>query len=193
MKFKIGVFGSSNHPSVELSEKARELGKCFNKNKTILVTGGCSGLPYIAASEASKNGVEIWGYSPTADLEHQKIEFPDDDSSVYTKIIYIPKDYEFSSKLEVTRKYRNVSSTANCDAGIIISGRWGTLNEFTNLYDMGKVIGVLKGTGGISDELEQLDKKIYKPGQAVVLFSDNPKDLLEKIVKELEKRNEISG
>ena len=33
------------------------------------------------------------------------------------------------------------------------------MNEFTNLYDMGKVIGVLTGTGGIADELELLNQK----------------------------------
>lgn len=58
--------------------------------------------------------------------------------------------------------YHNVLTTAACDAGIIIAGRWGSMNEFTNLYDMGKVIGVLTGTGGIADELPQLLKKISK-------------------------------
>ena len=60
------------------------------------------------------------------------------------------------------KKYRNVSSTANCDAGIIISGRWGTMNEFTNLYDMGKVIGILTETSGVADEIKNLSKKINK-------------------------------
>lgn len=75
-----------------------------------------------------------------------------------------------------------------CDAGIIISGRWGSMNEFTNLYDMGKVIGVLTGTGGIADELEYLMKKVTKKSKAVVIFDSSPDTLVEKIIKTLHKR-----
>src|SRR6185437_8568184 len=106
--------------------------------------------------------------------------------SLYEKLFYIPSDYPFKNNHLVTRKYRNVSSTAICDAGIIISGRWGTLNEFTNLYDMGKLIGVLTSTGGIADELEDLNKKIYKPGKAKIIFNNDPEALVKKIIAELE-------
>jgi len=60
-----------------------------------------------------------------------------------------------------------------------------TMNEFTNLIDMGKVIGVLRGTGGIADELEQLTKKINKPSKAKVIFHDSPKELVQEVLKEL--------
>ena len=79
-------------------------------------------------------------------------------------------------------------STATADAGIIISGRWGTMNEFTNLYDMGKVIGVLTGFGGIADELPSLSKKINKQSKAKVFFSDNPDTLVSEIINELKQR-----
>ena len=77
-------------------------------------------------------------------------------------------------------------STANCDAGIIISGRWGTMNEFTNLFDMGKAIGVLTGTGGVADELPAFCKKITKHNRSKVIFNDEPEKLVELVIKELQ-------
>ncbi len=65
------------------------------------------------------------------------------------------------------------------------------MNEFTNLYDFGKVIGILTGTGGIADELKSLNKKIHKPGRAKVLFSNSVQKLVELVLKELQKRKNI--
>lgn len=66
-------------------------------------------------------------------LLHDKKITNGDDVSKYAKVFYIPKDFASQYDLQVCRKYRNVTSTANCDAGIIISGRWGTMNEFTKM------------------------------------------------------------
>ena len=140
------------------------------------------------AKAAKENGAEIWGYSQARNLRDQEKLAPDCDSSIYKKLVYIPKNYEFASSNAACKKYRNVTSTASCDAGIIIAGRWGTLNEFTNLYDMGKIIGVLTGTGGIADELPNLNRKISKESKAKVLFGDFPKKLIQEIIHELEKR-----
>lgn len=187
MKYKIGVFGSSAGEIEKIIPKARKLGEALASKNIILITGACAGLPFEAANAAHKLGTEIWGYSQTANLENQQ-KLVLSDNSIYSKLYYIPINYEFASNHLVTRKYRNVTSTANCDAGIIISGRWGTLNEFTNLYDMGKIIGVLIQTGGIADELENLNKKIHKPGKAKIFFESDPEKLVEKILEELSKK-----
>lgn len=184
--YKIGIFGSSaGEIEANSEEKAKELGRVLSNYKFTIITGACRGLPYLVAKEASKNGNPVWGYSPKLDLEGQKIFTPKDDLSIYKKIIYIPKNFEFSENEQVCKKYRNVISTANCDAGIIISGRWGTMNEFTNLYDMGKVIGVLTGTGGIADELENLSKKIKKKTKARIIFNKSPKELVNEVINEM--------
>ncbi|MCL5433229.1 MAG: hypothetical protein M1524_03915 [Patescibacteria group bacterium] len=153
MKYKLGIFGSAVEEKDEVTKKARKLGELLGKyrDKIIVITGACSGIPYQVGSEAAKKGVEIWGYSPCTNLKGQKDFTPKDDISIYSKLIYVPKNFEFSSNLDISKKYRNVVSTANCDAGIIISGRWGTMNEFTSLYDFGKVIGILTATGGTAD------------------------------------------
>lgn len=189
MKFKIGVFGS-NAEELETSviEKAKQIGKELARYKIIIITGASSGLPYHAAQEAAKKGAEIWGYSPVSNVENQKRFAPNDDISIYKKLIFVPKIFLLSNNLESSKKYRNVVSTATCDAGIIISGRWGTLNEFTNLYDMGKIIGVLTGTRGVADELPTLTQKISKKSKAKIIFSSSPKELVKKVIKELKSR-----
>lgn len=186
MIFKIGIFGSSDGDFEKNIPAARRLGEILAKKNVILLTDACPGLPFEVVNTASKSGVEVWGFSHFTYSEDQQMQVSSD-NSVYKKKFHIPPKYEFVSDYSVTKKYRNVTSTATCDAGIIISGRWGTLNEFTNLYDMGKVIGVLTGTGGIADELESLNKKIKKPGKAVVIFDNDPEKLVEKVLAELAK------
>jgi uncharacterized protein (TIGR00725 family) len=189
MKYKIGVFGSN---AEELGKKvikvAEILGRELAKQKVILLTGGSSGLPYIVAREAAKRGAQVWGFPPVTDIQSHKKFSPKDDLKIYKKLIYVPKNFIFSPDINVSKKFRNVVSTANCDAGIIISGRWGTLNEFTNLYDFGKVIGVLTNTGGVAGEIPLLNKKIYKKSKAKVIFSTSPKQIADLIIKELDRR-----
>ena len=189
MGYKIGVFGSAESKIEQVLKKAQQLGQALAKHKgVIILTGATNGIPYQVALSASKYGAEIWEFSPCPDLKSQKNNTPDADLSIYKKIFYVPKNFEFASDINVSRKYRNVTSTATADAGIIISGRWGTLNEFTNLFDFGKVIGVLTETGGISDEIKELNQRIKKVSKAKIIFSNSPTKLVESIIMEL-KRN----
>lgn len=185
MRYKIGIFGSAINEKQEVIEKAKKLGNALGKKKVIVINGACDGIPYIVAHEAYKNGAQVWGYSPEINLKKQKLFTPNCDLSIYTKLDFIPEAFSFASDPLVCKKYRNVISTASCDAGIIISGRWGTMNEFTNLYDMGKIIGVLTGTGGIADELPSLCKKISKKSKAKVIFDDKPNKLISLVFEEL--------
>jgi len=200
MNYKIGIFGSAIKEAPQAMEKAAELGKELAKQSELMViTGACTGVPYAVAYSARKNGMkEVWGYSSCIDLETLKKSFPEDDISVYTKLFYSPANFyelllqnpgtRWKNEQHVRHKYRNVILTANCDAGIIVSGRWGTLNEFTNLFDMGKIIGVLTGTGGTADELPALMQKISKTSNAVVIFESDPNRLVAKVLVELKRR-----
>ena len=64
--------------------------------------------------------------------------------------------------------------------------RWwpsGTLGEFAIAYDEAKLIGVLEGTGGIADHIDELLKVINKETGATVIGHTDPVklvDLLEK-------------
>lgn len=194
MKYKIGVFGSAEDNKEELYGKAREIGRELAKRDVIVITGAGAGLPYVASEEAAKRGADVWGYAPHFSDEDQLAEYKDHDLKIYKKLFYVPKDYKTifplsditeSNVINVLRKYRNVMSTANCDAGIIISGRWGSLNEFTDLYDMGKVIGVLTGTGGVADEIETLMTKITKKSKAKVIYNSSPSELVKDLISQL--------
>ncbi len=188
MKYKLGIYGSSAGDIKAVTPRAIELGKALSaySDKLILVTGACQGLPYIVAAEAAKGGVEIWGYAAEFDIEGLRAVAPNDDQTIYSKLVYIPRDFPLASYGRARMKYRNVISTANCDAGIIVSGRWGTLNEFTNLIDFQKSIGVLTSTGGIADELPALTRKIVKEGQGKIVFDNDPVALVKKVLGLLE-------
>lgn len=189
-KFKIGVFGSAGSLAKDLNieryqKLAAEVGKELARNKCVTITGACSGLPYVAASSSAKNGGEVWGFAAAENRKMLDKTVANCDNNIYSKIIYVPKGIKYLKDIRVMRKFRNVTSTAYCDAGIIISGLWGTMNEFTNLHDFGKVIGVLTGTGGVADELKSLLRKLKKPTLAKIIFHHDPKKLVNLILKEL--------
>ena len=183
-KFKIGIFGSAVIHEQSVITTSGIVGKFLGtyKDRIVLVTGAADGFPYHVASTAARFGVEVWGFSAACDHTHQKELSPEQNYSLYTKLFFVPKTYAFANNIQVCRKYRNVTSTATCDAGIIISGRWGTLNEFTNLIDMGKVVGVLTGTGGMADALPKLVPMVKKDSGAEVIFSGDPKELVKRVI-----------
>ena len=165
MSYKIGVYGSSVSEGAQAEALGKALGEALAKHGCTLITGGCSGMPYIVAHEAAQHSAEVWGFTPAVTLEEHLQAYPRDDSSIYTRLIYVPQNYhELFGKTPASEaldwserlKYRNVISTTNSDAGILISGSWGTLNEFTNLIYEGKPIGVLTGTGGLADLVPRL-------------------------------------
>jgi hypothetical protein len=49
---------------------------------------------------------------------------------------------------------REIENIRSCDVIIFAGGRSGTLGEFAIAYDEAKVIGVLEGTGGITEHLK---------------------------------------
>lgn len=185
MKYKIGVYGSAINEMESTAKIAKELGQVLGDYDIIIVTGACSGIPYLVASEATKKGKEVWGFSPELNFNKQKKAFPNDDISIYSKLFYMPQECPFAKQKAAAKKYRNVTSTATVDAGIIIAGWWRTMNEYTNLYDMEKVIGVLTGIGGIADEIKYLNQKIHKPSKANIIYNESPRELVEDILKNL--------
>lgn len=192
MKFTLGVFGSAVDESPRSMKLSADLGKAIaaHSERLTLATGACPGIPYQVAYEAkmANPSLRVIGYSPEL-TQKEASAYAKHDIGLYDRIHVLPKTFPFIDDPNVRKKFRNVIFTASCDAGIVVSGRWGTLNEFTNMHDMGKVIGVLTGTGGASDELPNLYKKIHKPGKAIVIFDDSPQRLVSAILKELDRRN----
>ena len=180
---KIGVYGSAAGDITEtVRGLAKEIGRQIALRGHTLITGACPGIPYEAVLGANEKGGEIIGFPPAINKQDHidRFGFP---TQGFTELIYLPEDYTYKKLKKVCLKYRNISSVASCDAVIIISGRCGTLNEFTIAYDLGKNIGVLTGTGGMTKFLKTLVEDWNKPSESKIVYEANPEILIQSLEK----------
>ncbi len=182
MKLRIGVMGSGlekgeRHITKKTLQLAYKVGTEIAKHNCVLVNGACWGIPYEASKGAKEADGFILGVSPAENLhEHvHKYKFPTD---VHDMIIYTGFGF----------KGRNVVNVTNCDAVIIVGGHVGTLNEFTIAYDEGMVVGVMQGSGGIADFIDDIIKIASKRTGATVIYDKDPHELIRKVIIELMKR-----
>lgn len=177
-KFKICVSGAAEISNCcpKIKEVAREIGKEIAKADCILLTGATTGVPYLAAEGYKKaNGKFSIGFSPASSKkQHLKTyHLPIDqfDLIVYTGFDYVG---------------RNLILTKAADGVIIACGRTGTLNEFTVAFETKTPIGVLQGTGGTADLIEEILKKGYRPEKKIV-YDINPKKLVKRLISLIKK------
>ncbi|HVM76675.1 MAG TPA: hypothetical protein VMU07_00800 [Candidatus Paceibacterota bacterium] len=186
LKYKICISGSAETEFCPPGtvEKAMEIGALIATRGLVLITGATTGIPYWAAKGAKEAGGIVIGLSPAASkIAHMKtyrlpIEYHD-------LIIYTGFDYSG----------RNLLLTRSADAIITVYGRIGTLNEFTIAFEDKKPQGVLTGTGGASDELQEILKNAHR-GMGKVIFEPDPKTLVDKIIAAIkadEKDADTSG
>lgn len=153
-------------------QKARDLGKEIAKADCMLVNGACPGLPNESAIGANAEGGFVLGISPAfSEEEHvHKYRSPQGE---YDLIIYSGMGF----------MERDIINIRSSDAIVILGGGIGTLNEFTVAYDEGKVIGVLLGTGGISNHIPEILDMCDRELTPFLIFDGNPKRLVEKVKK----------
>jgi len=180
IKYKICVSGAAEtgHCGLDALEKAETFGREIAKAGAVLVTGATTGIPYWAAKGAKEEGGFVIGLSPAvSEAAHIKsYRLPID---YHDLIIFTGFDYSG----------RNLLLTRSADAVVIICGRIGTLNEFTIAFEDKKPIGVLEGTGGTADQIADLLAKSHR-GMGKAVFSHDPKDLLNKVLKAIKKDKE---
>jgi uncharacterized protein (TIGR00725 family) len=174
MTYKIAVSGSaSDNCSPGAFKKSYQVGREIALHKAVLVTGATIGVPAWATRGAKSVGGVSIGLSPAISKQahvhtyHLPTKYMD-------LIIYTGFDYSG----------RNMLMTRSSDAVIVICGRIGTLNEFTTAFEERRVVGVLTGTGGVTGEIPQI-LKVSKRGQKYIVFHDNPKKLVEMVIKKL--------
>jgi len=156
----------------ETTAKARDIGRFLAEYDCALITGGCYGYPYDAVlGYKDAGGLLAVGISPAnSRREHAEVMPVESfDLIVFTGFGY---------------RGRNVVSVRSCDVVIGIGGRMGTLNELTIAYDEGKLIGLLEGSGGATDEFLELQRRFQKPGGRIIVDSD-PERLVERLMNEL--------
>ncbi len=148
----------------------RNLGTAIAHRGYVLITGACPGLPHEAVLGAKKEGGVVVGISPALNLQEHIIKYHSP-TRCYDAIIYTGSGL-------MGREIENIRS---CDVVIFAGGRSGTLGEFAIAYDEGKVIGVLTGTGGITEHLETIIAMINKKTGASVCYDSEPDALLDKL------------
>lgn len=177
LKYKIGVSGAAEtgHCAPDAVEKAEAVGRAIAKAGLVLVTGATTGIPYWSAKGAKEEGGFVVGLSPAAS------------EAAHLKTYHLPLDYH-DMVIYTGFEYagRNLLLTRSVDAAIIICGRIGTLNEFTIAYEDKKPIGVLEGTGGTADMIEEIVRKSHR-GPGVIIYGKSPEELVSKLVLEIEK------
>lgn len=167
----VGVMGSAGGDlPEEIRAKCRELGKCIASSGHVLITGACPGLPHETVIGSKKNGGFVVGISPALNLEEHIIKYHSP-TRCYDAIIYTGSGL-------MGREIENIRS---CDVVIFAGGRSGTLGEFAIAYDEGKIIGILKGTGGLTNHLEEIIKIVQKDTGAQICYDEDPDALLEKL------------
>ncbi|MEK7146683.1 MAG: hypothetical protein AAB772_00315 [Patescibacteria group bacterium] len=177
LKYKICISGAAEtgHCSKDAVQKAETLGRAIAEHGLILVTGATTGIPYWAAKGAKEAGGTVIGLSPAASkLQHIKTyKLPTDYHDI---IIYT--GFEYAG--------RNLLLVRSSDAIIFICGRIGTINEFTIGFEDKKPLGVLKGSGGTVDMIENILKEAHR-GMGKTVFSSDPDELLELLLAAIEK------
>lgn len=170
---KICVSGSADMSFLppEDYEKAKTLGREIVKQGSILITGATTGFPLWAAMGAREAKGFTVGFSPAGtEKEHVTIyRLPLEalDVVVYTGFGYAG---------------RNLILTRSTDAVIVGPGRVGTINEFTVAYEDAKPIGILEGDWETDEVIKNIMNKSHRVNEKII-FDDDPKRLVERIIK----------
>jgi len=174
----IGVMGSAGgRLDAEILTRLRRLGEEIARRGYVLVTGACPGLPHEAVKGADAAGGMVVGISPALNFS-EHVERYRSPTRGYDTLIYTGSGL----------MGREIENIRTCDAVVFAGGRSGTLGEFAIAYDEGKVIGVLEGTGGISDEIRGIVKMIQKETGAVLRYASDPVALLDELERVYETR-----
>ena len=173
LPIKIGVMGGATGDLTKLVlAKAHALGNEIAKAGCVLITGACPGLPLAAACGAKQSGGQVIGISPGLSLEEHigKYRSP---SSFHDVLI-------FTGSGLMGREVVNIRSS---DIVLFIGGRSGTLGELAIAYDEGKLIGLLAGSGGVSDLAPSILEACRKETGAKVISDAEPQRLVEECLR----------
>ncbi|MEX2287327.1 MAG: hypothetical protein WD648_09580 [Planctomycetaceae bacterium] len=173
MALKIGIMGGANHlVPADFKQKAEQLGEAVASRGCVLVTGACPGLPLAAARGAKRHGGLVVGISPGLSLDEHVYKY--ESPAAYHDVLV------FTGSGLMGREVVNIRSS---DIVVIVGGGSGTLGELAIAYDEGKLIGVLTGTGGISDHVKSILVACQKETGARVIYDTDPSKLIEETLR----------
>jgi hypothetical protein len=180
-QFKICVSGGSEGKNAQKAyDLARKVGETIAKRGHVLITGATNGIPFEAAKAAKKTGGSNIGFSPAGtEIEHAKKYRLPMDPKIFDHIIFTEAGYAG----------RNLLMVRSADATIMIDGRMGTLNEFTDAYEEDEIVGVLEGSGGTADLVRAIMEAAGK-GLRKVLFDTDPVRLVDRVIERIKKEKD---
>jgi len=146
---------------------ARRAGAAIARRGCIIVTGACPGLPHAAVLGAHEAGGESLGISPALSREEHVMQF-ESPIQPYSMMV-------FTGSGLMGREVHNIHSS---DFVVFLGGRSGTLGEFCIAYDEGKLIGVLRNSGGLSNEFVGIAHRLIKETGAILIEDDDPERLV---------------
>ena len=176
MNYSICISGAAAGKTVKTARHlAERLGEEIAKSGHIITTGATVGLPFFAARAAHKaKGMSI-GFSPASSLREHLYKYR------------LPVGvYDFVNFTGMHYVGRDIHLVQSSDAVITVGGRFGSLHEFTTALEAGMPVGVLLGSGGTADMIPELMDKLEAPHRNLVIFDDNPENLVKKIIKMLD-------
>jgi uncharacterized protein (TIGR00725 family) len=172
VQIRVGVMGSASEPAdPTLVALSRKLGRAIVDRGCCLLTGACPGLPHETVLGARALGGHIVGISPAATLREHVETF----RSPY-------REYDVLIFTGLGLMGRELVNIRSSDIVVVMGGRSGTLGEFAIAYEEGKLIGVLTGTGGITDALREVEASLRKETGAEVLYEADPTRLVDRLL-----------
>jgi uncharacterized protein (TIGR00725 family) len=181
LRYQICISGAARGDSVALGKQlAAAAAREIVRRGHVVTTGATRGLPYYAAKAAKQEGgthITSIGFSPAASrLAHvKKYQLPLDafDTVLYT-------GFEYTG--------RNLLLVRSADAVVMVGGRIGTLNEMTVAIEEHKPLGVLLGSGGMTEEVEHV-LKAAKRARTGIIFGHDPAALVDELIELIESKN----
>lgn len=175
--YQICVSGSAKGAAVLHAAKLAEAaGKRVAQTGNVLITGATSGLPDAAAAAAQAAGGVSIGFSPAVSRrEHinvYKLPTASFDSILCTGFGYTGRD------LLLVR---------SADAVVTIGGRIGTLQEFAIAFEEKTPIGIVTGSGGVTDAIKGV-LKAAKRNRHTVIFDGDPARLVDRLIAILDQK-----
>lgn len=173
MKIQIGVMGSAGGAITEEElALAGRLGKRIAERDCTIVTGACPGLPHASVLGAHEAGGFSLGVSPALS--------PEEHVNVYGSPLQPYTTMVFTGSGLMGRETHNIHSS---DFVLFVGGRSGTLGEFCIAYDEGKLIGILRNSGGISNEFEHIVDLVRKDTGSVIITDTDPEKLVDRCLE----------
>lgn len=172
LQYSICVSGAASGGTVDDHKHlAERLGAAIAKRGHITITGATVGLPYYAAKGAKDNGGMSIGFSPAASVRD------------HLRRYRLPVDYfDFINYTGMNYVGRDTHLVQSADAIVTIGGRFGSLHEFVTAIELRKPCGVLLGSDGTADTIPELMKVLEPPKESVVLYDENPENLIAQVV-----------